>query len=112
MALGVSLVHDAEAVGRRGLLIAAIGGPGLLHAFVRGKLLINQHATADANMLSEAQRQAPGAVQVPATRHVLRMEARGRAQVAPSLHALHNMLLKFIAQCKALFLADALHRRM
>ena len=40
VALGMSQVREAEAIGRRGLVAAAMGGPGLLHAFVRGKHLI------------------------------------------------------------------------
>ena len=37
VALGFSLVQEAEAVGRRGPLTAAMGGLGLLHAFMQGK---------------------------------------------------------------------------
>ena len=62
--------------------------------------------------MAEAHRQAARAIQVRATRHVLHMEARGRAQVASTSHALHNMLLNGIAQRKSLVLADVLHRRL
>ena len=55
VALGVSRVREAEAIGRRGLLTAAMGGLGLLQAFVRGKRLILQHATAHVNVMAEAQ---------------------------------------------------------
>ena len=89
-----------------------MGGLGLVHAFVRDKQLILQHATAHANMIAEARRQAVRAIQVRATQHVLRMEARGRAQVASTLHALHNMLLSFTTQHRALILPAALRRRM
>ena len=58
VALGVRRVREAEAIGRRGLLTAAMGGLGLLHAFVRGKRLILPHATAHVNMMAEAERQA------------------------------------------------------
>ena len=87
-------------------------GLALLHAFVREKLLILQHATAHASMSAEARRQAVRAIQVRATRHVLHMEARGRAQVASTLHALHNMLLSLTTQRRALIQAGALRRRM
>ena len=87
-------------------------GLALLHAFVREKLLILQHATAHASMSAEARRQAVRAIQVRATRHVLHTEARGRAQVASTPHALHNMLLRFTTQRRALILAEALRRRM
>ena len=53
--LGINWVREAEAIGRRGLLTAAIGGLGPLHAFVGGKDLILQHATTHANMMAEAQ---------------------------------------------------------
>ena len=53
--LGINRVREAEAIGRRGLLTAAIGGLGPLHAFVGGKDLILQHATTHANMMAEAQ---------------------------------------------------------
>ena len=80
--LGVSFVRASEAAGRRGLLNVPTGGLGLLHAFVRDKRLMLQHATAHANMTTEARRQAARAIWVRATRHILDMEARGRAQVA------------------------------
>ena len=95
--MGVSFVSTAEAAGRRGLLNAATGGRGLLHAFVGEERLIVLHATAHANMIAAARRQAARAIQVRATRHVLRVEARGRAQVASTSHALHNVLLNYIA---------------
>ena len=40
------------------------------------------------------------------------MEARGRAQVTSTPCALHNMLLNFNTNRRALILADTLHRRM
>ena len=92
--------------------MAAMGGPGLLHAFVRGRRLILQHTTAHANGMAEAHRQAARAILVRATRRVLQTEARGRAQVALTSHALHRMLLNFIAHRKALVLADTPHPRM
>ena len=112
VAIGPSFVNAAEAAGRRGLLNAATRGLGLLRASVRDKRLILQHATAHADTIAEACRQAAGAIQVRATWHVLQMEARGRAQVASTSHALHNMLLSFTTQCRAMILADKLHRRM
>ena len=55
--LGMSQVREAEAIGRRGPLRAAVGGLGLLHAFVRGKRLVLQHATLRVKLIAEAQRQ-------------------------------------------------------
>ena len=101
VALGVSQVQVAEAVGRQVLLTVAIGAPGPVSHLHPRKRPIRQHATAHANMIAEAQRQAARAIQVSATRHVRHMEARGRAQVAPTLHAMHNILLTCIAQRKA-----------
>ena len=112
VALGVSLVQTAEAEGRRGLLTSAMEGLGLLHAFVRGKQLILQYATAHSNMMAGAHRKTTRAIWVHAIRRVLHMDARGRAQVASTSHALHNMLLSFTTQRRALILADKLHRRM
>ena len=89
-----------------------MGGLGLLHAFVRDKQLILQHATAHVHMIAEARRQAARAIQVRATGHVLHTGARGRAQAASTLRVLHNMLLNFTAQRKALALADMLHHIM
>ena len=65
--LPVSRVREAEAIGRRGLLTAAMGGLGLSQAFVRGKPLMFQHATAHVNMMAEAQQQAAQSIQVHAT---------------------------------------------
>ena len=87
-------------------------GLGLLHAVGRGKRLILQHATAHINIMAEARQQAARAIQVRAIRHVLHMEARGRAHVAATSLALHSLLINSIAQRKALVLEDALHRRM
>ena len=112
VALGMSQVREAEAMGQRGLLTAAKGGLGLVHAFARGKHSILQHATTHVKMMAEAQQQAAHAIQVRATRHVLHTEARGRAHVAAMLLALHSILINDIAQRKALVLEDALHRRM
>ena len=47
-----------------------------------------------------------------ATRHVLHIEARGRAYVAAAWLALHGTLINGIDQRKALAVADALQRRM
>ena len=98
VALGASRVQEAETIGRRGLLAAARGGLSLLHAFVRGKRLILQHATAHVNTMAEAQQQAARASQVRATRYVLHTEARGRAHVASTSLALHNILITGIAR--------------
>ena len=56
-------------------------------------------------MMAEAHQQAAEAIQVRATRHVLHLEARGRAQIASTSHALHNMLLDSIARRKASILS-------
>ena len=80
VALGMSQVREAEAMGQRGLLTAAKGGLGLVHAFARGKHSILQHATTHVKMMAEAQQQAAHAIQVRATRHVLHTEARGTQQ--------------------------------
>ena len=66
-----------------------------------------QHATAHANMIAEASRQAGRAIQVRATRHILHMEAQGRAQVASNSHAMHNIFLRLTPQRRAWVLADA-----
>ena len=49
---------------------AWMGGLGLLHAFVRDKRLLWLQATARANTIPEARRQAARAIQVRATRQV------------------------------------------
>ena len=82
VAQGGSFVQTAEAAGRRGLQGAAIGCLDLLHAFVRDKQLILQHSTAQANMIAQARHHAGRAIPVRAMRHVLRVEAQGRARVA------------------------------
>ena len=74
VALGVSQVREAEATGRRGLQTAAMGGLGLLQAFVRGEHLILQHAAAHGNTVAGAHQQAARAIQVRATQHVLHTE--------------------------------------
>ena len=112
VALGAIRVWQAAAIGQRVLLAAAMGGLDLLPAFVRGKRLILQHATAHVDMTAEAHQQTAGAIQVRAIWHVLPMEARGRAHVTAASVALHGILSKCIAQCKALVSEDALHRRM
>ena len=61
VAPGMRQEREAEAVGRRSLPTAAMGGGwglGLSHAFVRGKPLILQHATTHVNMSAEAHQQA------------------------------------------------------
>ena len=112
IAQGGSFLQTAEAAGSRGLQGAAMRGLELLYAFVRAERLILQHARAPANMIAGARRQAGRAVQVRATRHVLHTEAQGRAQVAPTSHALHDMLLCFPTQRRVLIRAEALRRRM
>ena len=85
---------------RRGLLTAAMGGQGLSDAFVRGQRLVLQHATAHAKRMAEVRQQAAHTTQVRATRHVLHMEARGRAHIAATLLALHSTWIEYIAQCR------------
>ena len=79
VALGGSFVRAAEAAGRRGLLREAMGDLGLLHAFVRDKQLILQHAAAHADMIAEAPCQAVRAIQVRATSYTWRHEAGRRS---------------------------------
>ena len=50
----MSQVWEAEAVDTSGLVVVAMGGLGLSHAFVRGKHLILQHATTHVKMMAEA----------------------------------------------------------
>ena len=87
-------VREAEAIYQRGLLAAAMGGLGLLHALVRGKRLSLQHATTHVKMMAEAQQQAVHNIQVCATLHVLHMEAPGRAHIAATWLALHSILIE------------------
>ena len=123
MASALACLASSRAAARVSSYSAKIGGVpfqlaviclGVLvqSAFVRDKRLIVQHATAHANMIAEPQCQAGRAIQVRAMRHVLHMEARGRAQVASTLRALHNMLLSLTTHRRALVLAEALRRRM
>ena len=61
---------------------AAIGGSGLLQAFVRDRQLILQHFLVHTSMITETRRQSGRAIQVHAMRRVLHLEAQGRAWVA------------------------------
>ena len=99
-ALGMSQVQEAEAIDRRGLLTAAMGGLGLVHAFLPGKHLPLQHATAHAKVMAEAQQQAAHAIQVRATCHAPHTEVRGRGHVAMRSLALHSILIECVAHHK------------
>ena len=80
------------------LLTAAMGGLGPTHTSVRDKCLILQHAAC--SMLTGSPGRVggqPDTTPVHATRHVLHLEAQGRAQVASTLHALPSMLLDYAA---------------
>ena len=111
VALGMSHVLEAKVIGRRGLLTTAMGGLGLLHAFVRVKHLILQHATTHVKMMAEAQPQAARTIQMRVTRHVLHTEARGRAHIATTSLAWHSIFIEYLAHRKAFVFEDALHRR-
>ena len=56
---------------------AAIGGLGLLHAFVRDKQLILQHFSIHTAMITETRRQSGRAIQV----HVMRAKGVAHTQV-------------------------------
>ena len=91
---------------------AAIGGLGLLHAFVRDKHLILQHFSTHTAMITEARRQSGRAIQVHAMRRVLHLAARGRAWVTTTSHAMHHLLLTLLIQRRALVQLESLRRRM
>ena len=54
-----------------------------------------QHFSVRAAMITDTHRQSGRAIQAQAMRHVLHMEAQGRAWVSSTSHAIHHLLLTY-----------------
>ena len=111
-AQGCGFLLTAEAVDRRVVQGMAIGGLGLIRAYVRGRQLMSQHFSLRTAMITETRKRSGRAIQAQALRQVLDMGAQGRVRVSSTSHAIHHLLLTLLAQRSAMIQAESLRRRM
>ena len=90
----------------------AMGGLGLLHAYVLEKRHMMQQFTVETTNIKRTHIQMGRDIQAQARRRVLHMESQGRDRVSSASQAHHCLTLTLVAQRHAMLQEEALHRRM
>ena len=90
----------------------AMGGLGLLHAYVLEKRHMMQQFAVEATNIKQTHIQMGRDIQAQARRRVLHMESQGRDRVSSASQAHHCLTLTLVAQRHAMLQEEVLHRRM
>ena len=90
----------------------AMGGLGLLHAYVLEKRHMMQQFAVEATKIKQTHIQMGRNIQAQARRRVLHMETQGRDRVSSASQAHHCLTLTLVAQRNAMLQEESLHRRI